>query len=197
MPLKDKLVNAGRAIKQFKARPELLLQNPTVRPLHEVTPRSILGKEWWDSTRRAAYRSTGFRCAACGTDAGDVKGDRKHLEGHEVYDVDYAKGRQVYVETVPLCPWCHSYIHSGRLRMLVHAGKIDEKLYLAIMAWGDEVLRKAGLLNDSRLRPYIPKYAEWHRWRLVIGDKKYPPKYTLKEWREKFADGFVTNEDQE
>ena len=42
----------------FRSRPELLLQNSTVKPLHGVVPREILGKEWWDKTRRAAYAAT-------------------------------------------------------------------------------------------------------------------------------------------
>lgn len=163
----------------FKPRPELLLQNNTVKPLHEVTPRGVLGQGWWDRTRKAAYRSTCYRCAACGCTPDGP------LEGHEVYEVDYLLGRQYYLETVPLCNPCHCFIHDGRLKALLDKGQVTREFYDKVMTHGTDVLQAAGLLRD-RQAPDGP-VARWEDWRLVVDGVEYPPKYrTAEEWQRAF-----------
>src|SRR5271165_1557046 len=99
MSLADKLKQSGLIVKPqaWKLRPEVLLCDNIPKPLYGVNPRSILGSKWWDETRQAAYRSTEFHCIACGTPKHLTA--RGWLEGHEIYEVSYDKGRAKYLET--------------------------------------------------------------------------------------------------
>lgn len=177
-------------IQRPKLRPELLLCENIPAPMHGLAPRVVLGQVWWDKTRKEAYRKALYCCMACGVSKHEAKG-HKWLEGHEVYRVDYAKGLMHYVETVALCHYCHNYIHDGRLAFLLRDGLITHAKYAAILQHGDRVLAQAGLRRLSRqererelmealLRDEI---APWEEWRLVIGKKRYQPKYgSRKQW---------------
>ena len=166
-------------------RPELLLHANTVPPMHGVVPRVLLGQEWWDETRKAAAELTGNRCAACGISKYEAL---KHqwLEGHEVYTRNYAKGRQVYIETVALCHYCHSFIHDGRLKSLLDKREITKAQFDDYMRHGNAVLRKAGLTKQP---PYVGKIAKWADWRLVLFGVEYPPLYkSYQHWLSAFWD---------
>ena len=104
------LANQIRNIKrpEWKLRPEVLLCANTVKPMHGVVPRVILGKDWWDQTRLAAYRSTDNHCIACGVHKSDAK-FHTWLDAHETYKINYATGRMKYVKAVPLCTACHNF----------------------------------------------------------------------------------------
>lgn len=174
-----RLSSADPTERTWALRPEILLHPNIPKPLHEVAPRNILGASWWNKTRREAYRSTDYHCVACGVHKSVAK-YRNWLEGHEVYRIDYLMGRAEYIETVPLCHFCHNYIHDGRLRWLLDTGKLHHGKYTQIIQHGDEVLRRFNLVHPE---PYSGPFAEWADWRLVLFDKEYPPKYkTFEEW---------------
>lgn len=195
MSLKDKLRKAGvKRPPQPKAplrlRPEILLCPNVPKPMHGVAPRVVLGEKWWRETRQAAYKSTSYHCLACGVYKMDAK-HRQWMEGHELYSIDYAKGRAVYLETVPLCHFCHNYIHDGRLQALLDKGQITHSKYASIIQHGDAVLLRAGLVKprhserESRIELEIQegRVAPWGDWRMVINGVEYPPKYaTIEEW---------------
>lgn len=170
-----------------RVEPKLLLCGQTPKPLHGVVPREILGKTWWDKTRKAAYASFNYRCKACGVKKYEAK-FHKWLEGHEVYDMDYPKGRMRYIKTVPLCHACHAYIHFGRLQMLLRQGKISQGKFVAIVQHGDKVLRDASLSLPRELEPYNGDFAPWSSWRLILNGKLYPPKFkTYSQWDAAFS----------
>lgn len=174
---------------EWRRRPEILLQNNTVKPLHKVVPRVILGKAWWEATRQAAFAATDFHCAACGVHKGAAKWHR-WLEGHEVYRINYRKGRMTYVETVALCHSCHNFIHDGRLKALLDKAEITEEKYFAIMEHGEAVLKEAGL---KKLRPYSGPMAKWEDWRLVLFGEEYPPIFkNYEEWL--VGHGYINDE---
>lgn len=185
MNLRDKLVNPQSRASTFSPRPELLLQSNTVRPLHMVVPRTILGQEWWDKTRKDAYRKNGYRCAACGVDAFNAK-ESQALEGHKVYRIDYLAGRQTYLETVALCHYCHNFIHNGRMEALRNKSEMTAAKYNKIMRHGRKVLRLAGLT-----KPVYKEQTEalrWDRWRLVLFGIEYPPLFKNHgEWLKHFG----------
>ena len=167
----------------WKCRPEVLLCANTVKPMHGVVPREILGKEWWDKTRMESYRSTNYHCIACGVYRSQAK-EYSLLEGHELYRINYLRGRQTYLETIPLCHYCHSFIHDSRLLMLLREGKVTKLTYDSIMEHGDQVLSDAGLIKN---RPRKVKMARWEEWRLILFGKEYPPIYkNYTEWCDHF-----------
>lgn len=175
--------NVKKSSSKWLPRPEILLCPNTPKPMHGVVPRIILGKTWWDKTRDEAYRSTDYHCIACGVHKYIAK-KRQWLEGHEIYDVDYAKGKWIYIETVPLCHYCHSYIHSGRLEVLFKTDKMSYDEYRSIINHGDGVLARNNL---SKTKPYSGRSARWDKWRLLLNDEEYPPIYkTFKEWKDAF-----------
>jgi hypothetical protein len=184
MPKKSLAESLNLDIKKWEKRPEILIGPNIPKPMHMMCPRNVLGKKWWDSTRKEAYASTNYHCIACGTYKDSVKKYR-WLEGHEIYDINYKKGLMTYVETVPLCHLCHNYVHSGRLQALLENGEIRHVKYVTIIKHGDRVLREANL---QKPKPYSGEFAEWGKWRLCIGRKKYPPLFkTEEEWISNFT----------
>lgn len=180
--------------KQWTLRPEVLLCSNVPRPMHGVAPRVVLGAKWWNETRRDAYKKAAYHCIACGVHKSKARG-HQWLEGHELYNVDYSKGLMVYLETVSLCHYCHSYIHDGRMLGLIEKGQYRHDKYKRVMQHGDQVLRDAGLKRLTyREREEIVvdmalngKLAEWSKWRLVIEKKKYKPKFKSEyAWRQVF-----------
>ena len=157
----------------FKLRPELLLYPNTPKPLHGTVPREIYGKTWWDQTRKAAYKSTNYHCAACGIPKEKAK-YVQWLEGHELYDIDYRRGRMTYIETVPLCHFCHNYIHDGRMQWLLSEGRMTQNKYVSIIQHGDAILDLYGLPSEVLYQGPTPN---WSEWRLILDGKEYEPKF--------------------
>ena len=172
----------------WKLRPEVLLSPNIPLPLHGMAPRVVMGDTWWNQTRQKAYESTAYHCVACGVWKMEAKG-HQWLEGHELYAIDYEKGKMVYLETVPLCHYCHNYIHDGRLLHLLQQGMLPQSKYFAILNHGDEILKQVGLRRLTRneredaLKEMIirGRMAPWEKWRLVVGKKTYKPLYRSRE----------------
>ena len=168
----------SRINREWQPEPALLLCPQVPKPLHGLAPRVVLGSKWWNDTRKEAYRSTSYHCLACGVSKYDAQ-YRKWLEGHEIYEVDYLVGRSEYIRTVPLCNYCHSFIHAGRLQAQLDKGTINHARYAAIIRHGNGVLQQAGL----RRVEYEGPFAEWGDWRLIVNGKEYAPLFkTEAEW---------------
>lgn len=153
---------------RFRTRPELLLHPQIPKPMHGVSPRVVMGQEWWDQQRQGAYAKYGFRCWACGVHKAKAE-VHQWLEGHECYDIDYRRGRMVLIEVVALCHLCHNFIHQGRLSMLVRDGEATEEFAKRVIKHGRRVLGR------MRPKPSPTSTASWGRWRLVIDGKEYGP----------------------
>lgn len=169
--LREKLV-VPKA-KLWRRRPEILLLPPIPEPMHGMAPRVVLGPRWWNATRLAAYKSTNYHCLACGIFKTDARG-RRWLEGHEVYEIDYLLGRMVYVETVPLCHYCHNFCHPSRMRALLEANGMTHAKYAAIVQHGEAVLRAANLNKPDYSNPTTN--ADPEDWRLVVDGVEYARK---------------------
>lgn len=174
----------------FIPRPEILLGKNIPKPMHGVAPRVVLGSKWWDKERKDAYASTDYHCLACGVHKSLAK-SRQWLEAHELYEIDYEKGRMTYIECTPLCHLCHQFIHDGRLTNLLRKSEISHAKFVSIIQHGDSVLRKASLrrqpyeIREQLLRN--TRCAPWEDWRMVVGGFEYPPLYrTEEEWMTKF-----------
>lgn len=171
-------IDSGR---RMPLRPELLLLPQVPKPMHGLAPRVVLGRKWWDTTRRAAYQSTNGHCLACGVHKLLSRGP-KWLEAHEIYRVDYLTGRMVYLETVPLCNYCHSFIHIGRLESLLERRKITQRKFADVLAHGERILANAGL---TKKQDYKGPFAPWLSWRLVVNRKMFKPRFESLEELEK------------
>jgi hypothetical protein len=175
--LSDRLKQVG-TIGQWQRRPEVLAAPAIPLPMHGMAPRIVLGQDWWDRERKAAFHRTCQHCVACG--AGRKEPGRcQVLSGHECYAIDWERGRMTYVETVPLCERCHSFVHPGYLEVRLVKGEISAEEYAAIMVHGWSLLLAAKVVRI----PHRGQAAAWSRWRLVIDGKLYPPLYaTRADW---------------
>lgn len=144
-------------------RPSLLRDQGPPRALYSVTPRSILGKDWWDTQRKLAYANACYKCQACG-------GTETPLEAHEVYLIKPKLAKVYLKEIVALCHDCHQYIHLDIL--------ISKKLFnevKRIKQRGDAILKKAGI-TSRKTNPNLNSVPHY-KWRLVIDDKEYAPTF--------------------
>lgn len=176
--LSDKISSKLKGI-PCPTRPELLLDQRIPLPMYGMAPRIVLGQSWWNKERRAAYKSTNYHCLACGIHKNVAK-SRQWMEGHERYKIQWYRGLMIYRETVPLCHYCHNYIHQGRLQWLLDTGKVHHQKYAAIIQHGDSVIRRAGL-TKSHSTLDLSKVAKWEDWRLVVDGVEYPPLYRSEE----------------
>lgn len=184
-------------------RPELLSMPNIPKPLHGLNPRTIMGRASWDVKRREVYASTGHHCAACGVHKSEAKKFQR-MEAHEVHEIDYGKGMAEVLEIVPLCHFCHAFIHSGLTRMRARKKEIKASEVLAIMSHGCEVLRSgkckmfAGTAELCDLvkadRSGIPianqprSMADWSKWFLVWEGEAYKGKFkNFNAWQKSFT----------
>lgn len=190
----------------METRPEILLCPNIPKPLHGLNPREIAGQAWWDQQRKIAYASTDYHCAACGIHKSAAK-YHKWLEAHELYEYDYAIGKQEFKEIVPLCHSCHNFIHSGRMLTLWRKDELETEKIEDILCHGFNTLAGANLkmnrfalafskeVNILIFFTYVsygyetgPKSsAQWSDWHLIFNDQKYYSKFkNFKEWEQKY-----------
>lgn len=179
-------------------KPEILTHPNVPKPLHGISPRTIMGKEWWDIERQKVYASTDYHCAACGVHKTQAKGP-KWLEGHEYWDIDYKTGVCKIESIEPLCHYCHNFIHNGRLAMVMGKDKTKDEV-IDILKHGLNILSKNKLkgfygiellceklgVDTLGVKFYVPKInpnLEWLDYKLVWNGKEYKSKFkSMTEW---------------
>ena len=178
----------------------LILSSPNIpKPLHGLNPRTIMGQAKWDETRREVYESTGHCCAACGVHKSNAKKHR-WMEAHEIYNIDYDRGIAELSRILPLCHYCHNFIHSGRLRIMARAKKVTADDVRRIMRHGVCVLRpvNGSIFSGTKelcdlvsvdtfglpvMRP-PSRMAGWGDWRMVWDGQTYKGKFnTMRDWQ--------------
>ena len=191
-------------------QPDLLTHPNIPKPLHGLTPRTLLGKSWWDGVRYEAYAKHDFCCWACGIHKQDAK-YHPWLEGHECYNINYKDGIMELKEIAALCHSCHSFIHSGRLWQLYQQGNATKTKALDILNHGFRILREhnlkpfvaaiicwyriTGYYKESfielskRAMPLPMDFAEWSDWHLIIeGEKYYSLFKNFDDWRNHYQE---------
>lgn len=161
-------------------QPEILTHPNIPKPLHGISPRTVMGQKWWDKTRKEVYEKQNYRCITCGVHKLNAK-FKNWLEAHESYDIDYKNGIVIVNEIVALCYCCHKYIHNGLLEILVRKGDIPESHQTYIIKHGNKILK------DADLKPWdvnkIKETAIWDKWHMIIGGIKYYSKFeNYDEW---------------
>lgn len=126
------------------ALPQLLIHPQIPSQLSGINPRTIMGREWWDTQRHIAYEKNNYHCWACGRRTAGVR-FRRALEAHEVYDINAAAGELHFLDVVALCSPCHMFIHSGRMYARVIKGRFKRKYAEYVLKRGCKLLRDNGL----------------------------------------------------
>ena len=179
-----------------------ILSHPNIpKPLHGVNPRSIMGSDQWDKVRSRSYASTNFHCLACGVHKSKA---RKHqwLEAHEDFDVDYNAQTVTIRRIIPLCHFCHAFIHSGLLHKNARSGKVSYSEARQILRHGIGILEGADApifagtkaladmagIDTSLPITDAPKEIPWEGWRMIWEGEEYPQKFkTFEAWRRHYS----------
>jgi hypothetical protein len=180
-------------------KPEILTHPHIPKPLHGIAPREIMGRKWWDNARKIAYTSTNYHCVACGVAKEKAK-KHKWLEAHEFWKIDYQNGICEIISIEPLCHYCHNFIHSGRLSMIIDKEKSKQEVK-EILEHGLKILSDANLecfpftlelanelgCKTFGVKPYLlnlNKNLQWGDWKLIWNGNEYKSKFkSEQEWR--------------
>ena len=182
-------------------KPEILTHPNIPKPLHGINPRSIMWQDWWDKKRQEAYKSTDYHCVACGVHKSEAKW-YKWLEAHEYYNIDYDKWIVTITSIEPLCHYCHNFIHSGRLSMIMGNEKTEEEVK-DILKHGLDILKRNNLkcfwftlefsdslwLDTSWIIPafHLWNTAKWEDWKLIFEWKEYWSNFAnISEWKKHY-----------
>ena len=184
-------------------RPEILTHPNIPKPLHGISPRTIMGQKWWDDKRRHVYALYDYHCAACGVHKLEAAGP-KWLEAHEYWNIDYMTGICKIESIEPLCHYCHAFIHSGRLAII---NKSDE-YKKSVIEHGFKILKKNNLqpfyfvvdladrfnIKHEGIKGYIPKLNKnlnWSDYVLIFNGKEYRSRFNdIFEWKKHYKGGF-------
>lgn len=183
----------------FTPRPEILSMPNIPKPLHGLNPRTIMGREAWDVKRKEIYASTQYHCAACGVHKSEAKKHR-WLESHELFEIDYEAAKAFLVEIVPLCHFCHAFIHSGLTRVRARKKQISAQDVRDILTHGCNVLRQGSssifigtsqlcqLVNvdcsDIKCQSLPDHIGKWSDWRMVWNGEEYKGKlHSFQAWK--------------
>lgn len=209
--MKPNTIKLERWIAPEESGPKILTMPNIPYPLHNVAPRTILGRKVWDEMRKKCYADAKHKCEICGAEG--------KMHAHELYDIDYTTQTAIFKRCVCLCPKCHvKCIHTGRALTLYkkrsplmtkealldgaeHAFKIIYEYNATHRS--SEPLRVFSTwldyMKEPDLKPYMEELIEkyemafysvsqkwydskhWWKWSLVIGDKEYPTPYANKQ----------------
>lgn len=183
-------------------KPEILCHPHIPKPLHGINPRTINGKAWWDRIRQKVYQKYDYHCLGCGIHKSNAKG-YKWLEAHEFWKIDLETGICRVNTIEPLCHYCHNFIHSGRLSMIINKEKsiqeVKDILEHGLMILSENNLKAypftlafANLLkvNTFNVMPQeLPKEnISWSEWKLIYNNKEYKSKFSnIKEWQNHYS----------
>lgn len=169
-------IKLSTTILRGPSNPALLLHPQIPKPMSNVAPRVIMGQEWWDTERKAAFTKANYCCEACGV-SGPEALFFPRLEGHETYSIDFVKARMTYLGTVALCHACHNFIHKGRLKASLARGLVTKSKF-------NQIIRHGNALIKNLKHPFYPVgQKKWADWRMEFDGKLYPPYYkSYEEW---------------
>ena len=186
----------------MKLKPEILGHPHIPKPLHGIAPREIMGKEWWDIERQKAYASTDYHCVACGVEKPEAK-KHKWLEAHEFWKIDYETGICEITSIEPLCHYCHNFIHSGRLSMIIgkeksrqevkeileHGLKVLADAHLECFPFTLDFAKKLGCKTFGvKAYKLSGKNIDWKDWKLIWNGEEYKSKFNSQmDWANHYA----------
>ena len=167
-------------------RPELLLTGERPIVFQGLNPRGIMGQKKWGEVRRKVYASTDYHCLSCGAYRPyDLEANRfidEPLHAHELYIIDWKNKRMFLGDIVPLCIYCHNYIHQHGMVIRYEKGQNTiQDCWESI----DQGLRVCGeqINNINAVKTFKN---EWNKWVFIHEGKEYRSKYkSYNEWKKK------------
>jgi hypothetical protein len=186
-------------MKELILKPEILTHPNIPKPLHGLSPRTIKGKIWWDATREEVYKSMDYHCIACGVEKLKAK-KHKWLEAHEFWNINCQTGICKVDSIVPLCHYCHNFIHSGRLAMIINKEKSEAEV-IEILEHGFSILKNnklkafmptiklaeqigARTFNVKGYTPNTNNKLKWSDFTLVFEGTEYRSKFSsIEDWK--------------
>lgn len=184
----------AKTTKTKALKPSLLGQANIPKPLHGINPRTIMGAAAWSKHRQTIVQNNPY-CTACGA-------ENCALDLHEDYDIDYNACIMKIRSYVPLCKRCHSFIHSGLLRVWVAKGEVTRQAARDILQHGIKIcsqhriqifvgtalLAKELNVPLSNVRSWTPSMKDsWTDWVLEYDGKKYQG-MSYYEWKNKYRE---------
>lgn len=94
------------------------------------------------------------------------------LEAHEMWEFDYENGVGTVTDIVPLCHYCHNFIHSGRLCMVMGEEKTRDEVR-AILEHGFKILAENNLKAFSFHSFLRQGMGGRHSWRSTLFYRVY------------------------
>jgi hypothetical protein len=174
-------------------KPQLLGQANIPKPLHGINPRTIMGAAKWAKHRQVIIQNNPY-CKGCGA-------TNCILDLHEDYKIDYNNCTMKIKDYVPLCKSCHSFIHSGLLRVFISNKTVSVEAAKNILTHGFAICRVNNIsvfigtvelakqLNISidYIRSWTPKMKDsWTDWKLIYEGKEYPG-MSYAQWKSKYG----------
>jgi hypothetical protein len=178
----------------YNIYPQILCQPNILKPLHGLNPRSLLWQKWWDIQRKKAYERNDNHCLWCWVEKSKAR-LHKWLEWHENYHIDFDTCTYKLESIVPLCHFCHSFIHDWLLEIRHNKWEISTRTYNAIISHWTKILKDNDLDRWQRMldlcwwdmsRRYPEKNWTWSSWWLEIDWVKYYTKFKDVYERAKF-----------
>lgn len=178
---------------QKTLKPQLLGQANIPKPLHGINPRTIMGASKWAKHRQVIVQNNPY-CKGCGA-ANCI------LDLHEDYEIDYNNCIMKIRDYVPLCKSCHSFIHSGLLRVFISNKTVSVESAKNILTHGFGIcstnnisvfigtveLAKQLNMPTSSIRSWTPKMQDnWTAWKLLYEGKEYQG-MSYQQWKSKYG----------
>lgn len=122
---------------QYRGDPPVPVLLPDMLPTTswESNLRALLSEAEWDRLRKFCYQAAGNTCVSCGS-----RGE-PHIEAHESWSFDEARGIQRLRGLLALCPTCHKAKHLGFANRIGLLPQVLERLKW-LNDWDDATLKR-------------------------------------------------------
>ena len=191
----EKTVKSWTSNNHKKAlKPQVLGQPNIPKALHGINPRTIMGLTAWKRFSQIKRVNEPY-CHACGA-------ENCILDLHEDYDICYSSLTMRIRDYVPLCKSCHSFIHSGLLRVLVAQRAVSKERAKQVLERGFELCKASNIkvfsgtiqlarelgMGDVMVKSWTPPMNSegWGQWKLIYEDTEYLG-LTFEQWYKQYG----------
>ncbi len=154
-----------------------------------------MGQRRWNEVRREVFNKNNDCCWACGVHQEKAK-PKPWLAAHELYNVEYLKGRMALREIVGLCGLCHDFVHKRRLATLADNGQASSEYLNKVLMHGTKITTKHNPRPWWNVNKQVEGMAlsrvKWRGWYLEHEGRKHYSRFKDKtEHRRYYERGLV------